>query len=584
MGDDQRPLAKARVSTVCQNDEVVSMTGADGTFALTLVDTEQHLIRVFHDEYVTLSKSVATPSAGVTLRPETRIWVSGVVVDGAGKPVVARVSVAPDAELDLTPEWRSVTSDAQGRFTIRGVTEQPYVIGAQSDEGDAVTREVTPSTKDEGAFRLVIGDASSISGFAVDANGAFLPQARVVALAGGGRGVALATADDRGAFTLRRLSKASQYRLVLVSDQDTDSDQVTAKVGERNAKLVRKIQPKVRGRIVVDGKPYFEARVNGQAASLGTFSVNLGSESIKRIQVRASGFAPAIREVANAGKDVDLGVVELGGRTVKFRVVDAVTGKPVEQATVQLSSDKDEQAVESGVRSSNEGVLTLRGLPATNVEVTVASAPHIPQTIAIDDAAEVVAVKLQSGGAFEVMTVSGARQVEDIAVTAFEEATGRYKVALTDEAGVARIGGLSPGVWTLLAEEDSPSGVLCGQLAAKAPAKGVTKVTVKLKAAAAVSLVLAPAFDSSGIEVLVFSGPLVPKTTAELAKMSALGIETAQEELNGPFVAGCLFRGPHHAVVVRKRGYKTEMFVAPFDVGIAPKQTVTIEEGSWAPK
>src|SRR5262249_46463192 len=149
------------------------------------------------------------PRADVVVRVERGAVVSGIVVDGSGKPV--------SGAMVSSLHGLGQTDDA-GRFEITGLVPGPCAVSASTDtESSAIQQlDLAPGARVE--VRLVVGD-TRIAGRVTNPRGEPLPDITVWATRVGSADSLGVTTDEAGRFVVSRLPQGD-YQLVAVRDAD----------------------------------------------------------------------------------------------------------------------------------------------------------------------------------------------------------------------------------------------------------------------------------------------------------------------------------------------------------------------------
>lgn len=147
--------------------------------------------------------SAGEPTAAIEIVCEVGLALAGVVVDEDGEPVQARLDLTSEDPLSgFVPLGRSTAPS--GTFHFGGLPPGTYRIAA----GASARPELAPAALDglqagREDLRLVLRALELTRGTVVDASGAAVPGALVVARASGGGNLAVTGTDEHGAFELR---------------------------------------------------------------------------------------------------------------------------------------------------------------------------------------------------------------------------------------------------------------------------------------------------------------------------------------------------------------------------------------------
>lgn len=575
-----QPVAGARLNAMPEGSTEYEGSGYalshdGGTFDIKGITARTYEVKVTHPAHATLVTRLVAPALNVRLRLDDGLALEGTVVDEAGKPAIARITAMERNDFD---ESHGATSSAEGHFRITGLIAGPHAVHAENKEG-STDKEVTLPTRD--AIRLVLERFGAISGIVVDASQKPVADAEVVAFAKETRGGS-ATSDPKGAFTFSDLKRGASYTLLVIGPEGArDSEPVKAASGQSGVTLVVKPSAKIRGRVIGDGrKPLIDAFVNGHPVdSAGRFELRLGKGPTMDVRATADGYAGVTKEVRVEGKDVDVGDVQLGGRTLLLRVVDASTGKALSKASVWIASDWTGGHGEAAAWTDSDGKATVRGLPIAHAVLTINHNTHSPQTVTIEDAANEKTVRLEAGATVEVKVSDAAGKPVATRVMGLDLETGRAVTLSADMSGAVKFEGMPKGKWTFSARE--LRGAARAQQTVQIPEAGVVPVALVLKAgSASVSLVFAATLASADSALFVFPpGTRAPANGSDLTQLWSMASEA--REVGDRFVVDGLDVGTHLAVVLKQGANGMQMFSVPFEVTAAPQQAVTLREGTW---
>lgn len=175
-------------------------------------------------------------------------------------------------------------------------------------------------------------------------------------------------------------------------------------------------------------------------------------------------------------------------------------GKPCDNARVEARRP-DGQGRSDLEFTDEAGLVRLNALPPGPIELRAASAHFKAVVVSVSLPSPRVTVRLEEGATLDVSVVDGSGPVLDISVYAVDEGLpgrGRsYSSGQTDERGVAHLGGLEAGEYTLAAEDDVhvPAGP---PVKVRVSARGHHRVTVRLESGHAVEGI---AVDEAGAPV-----------------------------------------------------------------------------------
>ncbi|WP_338872327.1 carboxypeptidase regulatory-like domain-containing protein [Myxococcus stipitatus] len=415
-----------------------------------------------------------TDTTKVTVRMDTGLSVSGVVVDEAGVPiadvgvhgsVTDPISSEADETLSDSVTPSIATTDAQGRFTLHHVPPGPC--------------------------RLMI---------------------------------------NKQGYVLREEPASSD-------DPLSHEPQVVVPAGAKDVRLVLLYQGSVRGRLVrEDYSPITRFNINEAPLRdpLGVFRFEVSQPGDLTLTLEAPGLTRMVREVHVApGQDLDLGDVVLkAGRRVRGRVLDASTSQPVfgvEIEATPLPASPPRQGPEEYVaplaitRTIPGGEFELPPLEHGPLLLKFHHPEYLDQETLVGPADTTVELRLSSGARLEGTVVDrhGRPILSHVELTPVSDHTisARYKYTRSSQGAFA-IRGLLPGdyVVSATAQESSPEhGVgFMPRLVSLGPSESKTlslqervgQATLKLRRATP-ERDLAPLVDGIAfIKVRLFPGPL----------------------------------------------------------------------------
>jgi hypothetical protein len=273
----------------------------------------------------------------------------GKVVDLDGKPVAGvKVGAQQEARID---SWNA-TTDAQGRYEMRGLPEGSYMVMRWVGRAGYPDYHATIVAGQRTEQDLVVDD-DRIEGIVVDTKGAPLAGVWV------GEDYEDVTTDARGRFAIV-LHKGRSHSLRARRDKAelTRSPAIEVEGSAKDVKFVLEDGAVVTGRVLLDGKPVTDyalalapARdedtlaMEGRTlhASDGKFTVREVTPGDWRVVIAAEGCDVAFTEPKQVapGKSIDVGdIVLTRGRRVTGHVRDA-NGEPVAGARVILNYEPD---------------------------------------------------------------------------------------------------------------------------------------------------------------------------------------------------------------------------------------------------
>ncbi|MCP3136905.1 carboxypeptidase regulatory-like domain-containing protein [Pyxidicoccus xibeiensis] len=380
------------------------------------------------------------PHPDVELRVDAERTLTGVVVDGEGRPIENAFVRARTPQEDA-PHWKregrnshhgppnGTPTGPDGRFTVRHLTEAAYDVTVWKDGYTLVPERSTGAPVDDEGFRV---------------------------------------------------------------GPDT---------GPLHVVLMRR--PHAIGRVVgPDGAPFSDFTVNHSPPerSDGTFALPIDGQGSIQLYFMAEGMATVARvvEQRNRGPDVDLGVVRMApGRPLRGRVIDAETSAPVEGALIELTTREGTYFPGETGLSDKDGTFTLENLDTETVRLVVSKSHHYRrQRVSVDSSSGEVVVRLDPGARVEVTVKDGQGRLRAASVHFHRDDDTSVDADAPGGRLVQR--GLEPGTYTVrpgfkeARQARQESALLVHPQRVVVPASGVVQValdeagggaTVKLRAA-----------------------------------------------------------------------------------------------------
>ncbi|MFP2927005.1 carboxypeptidase regulatory-like domain-containing protein [Pyxidicoccus sp. 3LG] len=411
----------------------------------------------------------------VELRVEAERTLSGLVVDGAGRPL-ADVFVRARPPQEDAPHWKT-----EGRYTHHG----PPPGTPTGPDGRFLLRHLTEASYDVSVRK---------------------------------DGYSLVPERSTGAS----LSKEELFHV----GPDT---------GPLHVVLER--QPHIVGRVVgPDGVPLLRFTLNRQEpdGTDGAFALPMSDKEERLIVIEASGMAPLTRAVEQGprGADVDLGVLRMTpGRTVRGRVIDAETSAPVERAFIECSANAWERYTTGYAYSAADGTFELHHVDTASVTLVVqARHRYLEQRVPLASAPEELTVRMEAGARVEV-TVKDAQGRLRAASVHFHRGDGTSVDAEAPEGRLVQRG-LEPGPYTVrLGFEEARTGKapFFHPRQVVVPASGLLQVAfAEAEGGATVKLRVAGAPDA---HLYLFPGSIpVPRRMEDMDRWMAQGFVYRREE------------------------------------------------------
>lgn len=394
------PIESARVTarretwSLSPGAELVTLTGADGTYQLTLPDAEYRLTAE-HDDYTSANHPAEV--AGKPLTIDFTLIPGGIVrgqviARDSGKPVAgALVTVEGARRMRGSRGSRSAIADASGQFVLRGLSSGTLSLEARGP-GYASAQPT--------AVQLGIGE--EVDGIQVLVDGAYSIRGRVVekgtkkAIAGarlgafsmsaGTQGESLEPSAEDGAFEIPGLRPGSYMLYAAAEDTqleigknveivDRDVEDVIVELG-RGVTITGRVEP--------PGVATVTLELEGE--------VGLGNmfDMVKAAMCRTESDATGAFTMANA---------PAGKFLVMASAKDGRTGKvPITIADV----DQSGIVVQLTPRASIAGrVIDTNGKPVADIDVDARQRDDRPVRISISGLSQ--RNKTRSDGTFEIV-------------------------------------------------------------------------------------------------------------------------------------------------------------------------------------
>lgn len=459
-------------------------TDEDGQFVLDVARAGTWKVSLRHEQFLPQELSVQAPAENVRWVLHAGTVVEGSVTDEKGVPLKgARVSLWRSTLWKSGESWhmqQTVQTDGRGRFFLGGLRAGSYAVEASltaegMDRVASRTIELRDSEHVELSLRFEPG--WSLSGLVMDEAGQPLPDVAVGMDAltenpppwwrgkgqRSGPGPQLRSGGD-GRFAFRQLSAgtytlwASKRGYTLEPSKAVGVEQVAEKLrvrsGTGEVRLVLRAQARITGRVIgPEGEPIQRFEVESQFVdnASGAFAYPFAKSGSKRLRFNAPGMVEVKRTVkVQAGVDLDIGEVRMErGRLVTGRVVDAETGDPVAQATVELE-DLPEDARDTGSRSRacaltrENGFFELERVESRPLALKVTRSGYLTQSRVLGSGDESVTVRLDAGATVEISVLDLEGRPLDAQVGLLREGASRLERLLV-HGGSLLHRGLEPG-------------------------------------------------------------------------------------------------------------------------------------------
>lgn len=401
--ESARVTARRETFSLAPDAELVTLTGADGTYQLSLPDASYRLIAA-HDDYTSATHPAEV--AGTPLTVDFTLIPGGivrgqVVARDSGKPLPgALVTVEGARRMRGVGGSRSAISDADGQFVLRGLTSGSMSIEARG-RGYASAQPTV----------VQLGIGEEVDGIQVLVDGAYSIRGRVVekgtkkgiagarlgafSMGAGARGESLEPSAEDGAFEIPGLRPGS-YMLYAgaegtlleigqnVEIVDHDVEDVIVEVG-RGVTITGRVEPPAVATVTLE----LEAEVGlgnmfdmvkaamcrTESDATGAFTLVNAPPGKFRIVGAAKDGRTGKTPITIADADLPGIVVQLTPRaSIAGRVIDT-NGKPVADINVTANrrDDRPMKFSMSGMRDNEktrtDGTFEIVGLDAGTYEV-----------------------------------------------------------------------------------------------------------------------------------------------------------------------------------------------------------------------
>ncbi|MFT3835435.1 MAG: carboxypeptidase-like regulatory domain-containing protein [Myxococcaceae bacterium] len=535
-----RPVVGASVS---ENDSVVrqkhgararysTSTGPDGRFLLKGLDVGKTTLLVKHEAWQFKRVDVEAPSTELEVKLEAGATVEGHLREADGAPVIGgRVAAVPDDKIDMhgnggpsLVEVKETRTRGDGSYRLEGVEPRSYLFTGRDQPTFRTT--MTQATVSNGAnsVELTFEAGLPLGGVVTDQDGKPVPRVRLdviwtparrgdqsdkrhrdVADILTGPTSRNGESDDNGKFLFKSLPNG-KVRLAVYAEGYQGEPPLELETGDTAVRVVLRRLPRMTGKVAgPDRAPVTRFYVGGIDVRDPAGHFDIAREGAAKLVVVAEGFAPSVLEVPEGENDLELGTVVLSrGRSVEVEVTDARTAAPIEGVRAIVSTSGEYLAgngmddTTDGASSDARGVLSLSRVPEAELSVALRKEGYLPGSVTVPPGAATVQARLDPGEPLEGRVVDAkGNPVAHAAVQAMGEGEGGYQRTGAD--GRFQLTGLSPGNWTLSAEDSEHKLTFAPRpvkLEAGKPA------VVELRAMSNAASLDVRLFDTSGEELL----------------------------------------------------------------------------------
>lgn len=367
-------------SKVVESKVYSTSSGPDGRYRLAAPPAENWRLTASHPDYARVEyQNVATlPDSYLTFSIQLKqgIMVYGrVTEDQKNMPVVGAVVSLDDPGVAISfptsiDEKRECVTDASGQFRFHNVKPGRHSLAVRAQTYGSRNFPVLSVPENESTFRhdVRLSPGKGISGRVVDANGNFVPNARVSAVTAGlAVSTGTAVTNQLGEFVVTDLEEGRYFLSADAGDLGQGKTDVKNPIqaGSVDVEIRLEARAGVQGfvRDRLTGQPISKFTIEVRFAAPGarafpreagpfpfhdrrdgSFEVGgVGVQGEHVLYVTADGYAPGYSErfsvqegQVTRGVDVRLSI----GGTIAGRLVDARTNEPVVGASVRTRDNE----------------------------------------------------------------------------------------------------------------------------------------------------------------------------------------------------------------------------------------------------
>lgn len=492
--DQRRPLAGVKVRAYDASPRPATgtpssvLTGDDGSFTLRrLASAETLRVLASHPDFETLSVGdlglkPGEARAGLSLSLRRGAVITG-VVSAADAPLAgASVSLSPGRAAYAAPprslsqpqwSWPRATTGADGRFRIGGLAPGDYSVTVSKVGYAGETRDAAVAEgKGPDPLSIALGPEAVIAGSVRGKKGGGVSDQNVSAMAVDAtvRSSGSARTLLDGSFRIEALKAGVPYNLFMYGS-GSNAPKKTVTPPADGVEIVAAGAGRIAGRVVdADGHPVPEFQVSaltdrtsGGANWVSPVRQDVSSETGEFVLENVPAGALEVSVVAKGyqaarvgGITVEEGETRSGvevrlarGTTLRGRVVEAQSGRPIPEADVSADS------APAGTTTDADGAFSIEGLAAGKARVT-ARAPEFASASEIVEMGETggtVELKLSPGASVSAVVVSPGGEPQsgaEATLTQAGQSWGGTK-AVAGPDGRVRFAHLAPGRYGLTA-------------------------------------------------------------------------------------------------------------------------------------
>lgn len=265
------------------------VSAADGSYAVEgLEPAKRWALRFKHPHYEKqevkdLPTKAGTSKEDVDVSMADAAWVTGVVLDEAGKPVAkAQLFGDPDwpssqrhVVIDLSPDdedgmsVEAIRTDKDGKFVVGGITEASAEIGVEADGFFPVKVPLTALEvgKERSGIEVRLEKATAtVEGYVVDKKNRPIPETWVTAH--GDCGSKEGTTDKSGHFRLAKIPTHTTVKLTAGGSEWLEGSIEGVAPGAKDVKVVLQRAPRLRLKVTdVTGTPIPQVTIRVRAVA-----------------------------------------------------------------------------------------------------------------------------------------------------------------------------------------------------------------------------------------------------------------------------------------------------------------------------
>src|SRR6185369_11663002 len=317
------PMAGGRMMRGGGMNDPYTVADPNGEYTLENVEPGEKTLVFSRTGFINTSKTVTLSGdhMQVDAQLSSGVRTAGVVVNEGGTPVAdaqVRARSASDSGFG-----RSARTDANGSFSFEGLAPGHYEFNAAKDGyADAIVRDVDITTA--GMVRLTLKSGGTIVGHITGLSEAELQNAMVMVNSPNGN--ASAPVDANGAYriegaplgTVRVNARAGQ---IMTSNRTAPPKSVQVDAGSTvTVDIDFANDTKISGRVSTDN--------NGRYEMTG---LDNGKYSVTVMDPNRGPYSTTYTVSGSGTLDIDM-----RGTVLRGRVIDGVTGEPVNEATVTI--------------------------------------------------------------------------------------------------------------------------------------------------------------------------------------------------------------------------------------------------------